>query len=375
MSEQNEYPAFAKLREQLSDAKLPTLREAGLLDEGTIRFLESFKEHYEPNSEPHYEDEGSAYWYYNTKRYNRIVRRAVGTNISKAVESGNKSTVSHAVGLEKEGTAAMDFLDYEKLADLIERPSLLLLMFGDTGSGKTYTGVRLGELWEYRVGGTVLTNIQSLAEANDGLVYINSYVDLLLYCVQNPKERKLLLADELSSLMSGYGDDRQAVETYMRPLERKKRKEPFRLSTIGIGHRVGDIHPTLRNGELAYFGIKDDLKQMTVFHDEKMNDELLSVAGIGLPNWDVDTDDDGTWDWGSEEDILDAAREIEQAGYGDILRLIDNLEEDEEEDEWNQCQATTNDGDPCPNDAQFPSENPILCHNHRHKIHQFEESD
>ena len=377
MSEQNEYPAFAKLREQLSDAKLPTLREAGLLDEDTIRFLESFKEHYEPNSEPHYDGEGTAYWYYNTETYHRIVRRNAGANISKAVESGNKSVVSHAVGLDKEGTAEMDFLDYEKLADLIERPSLLLLIFGDTNSGKSYTGVRLAELWKYRVsGGTVITNIKSLAEGTKGVVFIDEYVDLLRYCLNNPKERKLLLADELSSLMSGYSDDRQDVETYMRPLERKKRKEPFRLSTIGIGHRIGDIHPTLRNGELAYFGIKEDQKHMKIYHTEDLDQEYCDVNGIGLPNWSIDTDDDGDWWWGTEQEILEVAKEIEEVGYGDILRLIENLEEDEEEeDEWNQCQATTNDGDPCPNDAQFPSENPILCHNHRHKIHQFEESE
>jgi hypothetical protein len=268
----------------------------------------------------------------------------------------------------------MDFLDYEQLADLIEKPSLLFLLFGDTGSGKSFTGVRLAELWEYRVGGTVLTNIESLAEANENIVHINTYVDLLWYCVENPKERKLLLADELSSLMSGYGDDRAAVERYMRPLERKKRKMPFRLSTIGIGHRVGDIHPTMRNGELAYFGIKVDQKQMTVYKDEELDKEYCEVNGIGLPNWEIDTDDDGTWWWGSEDEILEAARAIDDAGYGDILRLIENLTEDEdeeEEDEWHDCQAETNAGESCPNKAKFPSEYPVVCANHRSKMDDF----
>jgi hypothetical protein len=154
------------------------------------------------------------------------------------------------------------------------------------------------------------------------------------------------------------------------------RKEPFRLSIIGIGHRIGGIHPVMRNGEKVYFGFKHDLKKLAVYDDESLDEEYVSVDGIDLPNWDVDTDDDGTWWWGSEEEILEVAKEIRDAGYGDILRLIENLEEDEEEeDEWNQCQATTNDGDPCPNDAKYPSENPILCHNHRHKIHQFDDSD
>ena len=58
-----EYPAFAKLKEQLADSKLPTLREAGLLDSETIRFLESYRDHYESNSEPHHETGDPAYWY------------------------------------------------------------------------------------------------------------------------------------------------------------------------------------------------------------------------------------------------------------------------------------------------------------------------
>lgn len=370
MSESNEYPAFAKLKENLENEDLPTLREAGLLDTKTIRYLEGFKQNYTPNSLPSYYHNGNAYWYYNTKQYVRIVRKKAGENLSKAVQSGNKAVVSHAVGLDKEGSAKMDFLDYEKLADLIEKPSLLLLLFGDTGSGKTFTGVRLAELWDYRVSGTVLTNIKSLAESTEELEYIDSYVDLLLYCVQNPHERKLLLADELSSLMSGYGDDRQAVETYMRPLERKKRKEPFKLSTIGIGHRIGDIHPTMRNGELAYFGMKESQKQMKIYHSEDLQDVYCDVDGIGVPNWNVDTDDDGVWQWGSEEDILDAAREIRDAGYGDILRLIENLSEDDE-DEWHECQAETNSGDACPNKAKYPESEPVVCANHRQKMEKF----
>lgn len=370
----DEFPSFAKLKENLASEDLPTLREAGLLDSQAIRYLEGYKQHYEPKSGTHYETGEPAYWYYNTETWIRIVRNKVGEALSKAVQSGNKAVVSHAVGLEKEGTAKMDFLDYEQLADLIEKPSLLFLLFGDTGSGKSFTGVRLAELWEYRVGGTVLTNIESLAEANENIVHINTYVDLLWYCVENPKERKLLLADELSSLMSGYGDDRAAVERYMRPLERKKRKMPFRLSTIGIGHRVGDIHPTMRNGELAYFGIKVDQKQMTVYKDEELDKEYCEVNGIGLPNWEIDTDDDGTWWWGSEEEILEAARAIEQEGYGDILRLIENLTEDEdeeEEDEWHDCQAETNAGESCPNKAKYPSEDPVVCANHRSKMDDF----
>ncbi|WP_254838084.1 ATP-binding protein [Natronomonas marina] len=329
--------SFSELREQLENAELPALREAGLLDEDTIRHLESFRQHYDPESRPHYETGEPAWFYYNTEYYVEVVRREVGRNLRRAVKNGNIAVVEHATGLAGGGGSAMDFVDYEHLGQLIERPSLLLLLFGDTGSGKTMTGVRLAELWKLRVGGTILTNVRSLAEANDGVEYVEAYPDLLHYCVENPQERKLLVADELSSLMSGYAADRAKVEELMRPLVRKMRKKPFRLSIIGIGHRPGDIHPTMRNGELAYPSFKRDKKTMEVYEslasDETGEDEICTVTGIDLPDYTVDTNDSGNWGWGTDDEVLDAARELRDAGYGDMLELIRQLEDDDGGDE------------------------------------------
>ncbi|TMT85824.1 hypothetical protein E2L06_04140 [Haloterrigena sp. H1] len=330
-----------QLRNALQNEELPALRDAGLLSGGTIDYLETYRENYTPHQAPHHETGEPAYWYYNSKQYVTIVRREVGETLSKAVQDGNLPIIQHALGLAATSDSGMDFLDYEILADLIEEPSLMLLLFGDTGSGKTYTAVRLSELWEFRVGGTILTNVESLAEANDGVVYVHEYPDIIHYCLEHPNERKLLIADELSSLMSGYPADRHYVETYMRPLVRKMRKEPFRLSIIGIGHRPGDIHPTMNNPELAYFGFKKgDTKEQAQKHmvvyerltneEGKKEDKKCDVQGIGLPNMTLDTNDNGNWDWGTEEEVLDAAYALRDAGYGDMLRLIRNLEEDDD---------------------------------------------
>lgn len=74
---------------------------------------------------------------------------------------------------------------------------------------------------------------------------------------------------------------------------------------------------------------------MKIYHTEDLDKEYCEIDGIGLPNWDIDTDEDGTWWWGSEEEILEVAKDIRDAGYGDILRLIENLEENEEDSEDN----------------------------------------
>jgi hypothetical protein len=333
-----------QLRNALQNEDLPALRDAGLLSASAIDYLETYRETYDKHQAPHHETGEPAYWYYNSRQYVNVVRREVGETLSKAVRNGNLPLIQHALGLAATSDSGMDFYDYEVLADLIEEPSLMLLLFGDTGSGKTFTAVRLSELWEFRVGGVILTNIESFAEANEGVVYVHEYPDLIHYCINNPKKRKLLIADELSSLMSGYPADRHYVETYMRPLVRKMRKDPFRMSIIGIGHRPGDIHPTMNNPELAYFGFKKgDTKEQAQKHmvvyerltneSGKKEDKKCDVQGIGLPNMGIDTNDNGNWDWGTEEDVLNAAYALDDAGYGDMLRLIRNLEEEDDEED------------------------------------------
>jgi hypothetical protein len=334
-----DFPNFAQLREELADEELPALREAGLLSPATIDHLESYRRHYDPKTEKHYEKGRPAYYYHNTEYYVRVVRGEVGKNLREAVASGNREVVEHAVGMVDDSDVTLDFVDYENLAELVERPSLLFLLFGDTGEGKTMTAVRLAELWEMRVGGgTILTNILSFAEEADGVVYVEDYPSLIRYCVEHPRGRKLFVADELSSLMSGYAADRQYVETYMRPFVRKMRKEPFRLSIIGVGHRPGDIHPTLLNGELAYPAFKRGQKTMDVYHTldttESGEDEYCSVSGIGLPDYTVDTDDSGAWGWGTEDEIHDSLLELEE-DYGDMLELLKQFDEEEAPQEQN----------------------------------------
>ena len=328
-----------QLRESLKTEKVPALRDAGLLTSQAIDYLSDYSESYQPNQARHYEDETKgAYFYYNSETYVDIVSREVSKQLSAAVKQGNSSVIAHAQGLGSKSKPTMDFVEYERLAQLIESPSQLLLLFGDTGSGKTFSAVRLAELWTMRVGGTILTNVQSLAEANDNVQYVDNYVELLTYCINNPKERKLFLADELSSLMSGYSSDRSDVEKYMRPLVRKMRKEPFRMSIIGIGHRPTDIHPTLRNGELSIFGFKEGetkekaRKKLAIYEDlvaDKPKNKLVDVSGIGLPSMTIDTNDNGNWGWGTEADILAAAHDLKSAGYGDMLKIISNLGDDE----------------------------------------------
>ena len=377
-----DFPRFAILKEELASEELPAIREAGLVGGPALEFLESYRKHYTPHQGRHHETGEPAYWYYNSETYVDTVRKEVGKTLEKAVASGNTSIIDRFIGLVDSGGPTMDFVDYERLCTLIEEPSLLLLLFGDTGSGKTFTAARLAELWEFRTGGKLLTNVESMSEANDRVAGVESYVDILTYCIEHPDERKLLLADELSSLMSGYSGDSTAVETYMRPLVRKMRKKPFRMSIIGIGHRPGDIHPTMRNGELSYFGFKGSdsdgetkkqkQKHLTIYEDlagETGVNPLVDVRGIGLPDLKLDTNDSGNWAWGEEEEILEAAYSLRDAGYGDMLQLIRQLEpkvEDAKEAARTppQCAQIKDNGEQC-GAKVWDFHESGLCDNHR----------
>lgn len=369
--------SIKQLREALSDADINALADAGLLDEDTLTYLLTFEDAYEPESLPHHETGDPAWHPENTELWHSMVRRETSKNLRKAVKNGNQQIIEFALGFRNRDETEMDFVDYERLRQVLTEPAMMLFLFGSMGAGKTYTAFRLAELWHMLTAGHVLTNVRSVAEKSEWVNYVSGYEDVVRYCIEHPDQRKLLVADELSSLMSGYAGDRDAVETLMRPLTRKMRKRPFKMSLIGIGHRPqADIHPTLRNGEMAKFGFKpgrtkeEQRKRLALFDalDGEGGDEdakILEVGGIKATNLAVDTDESGAWEWPSEDEALNLGYDLKELTGDDFLGLIHRFEEDEEEDDAgsSDCPATTKDGNPCPGAAKEKYGG--YCWNHR----------
>lgn len=338
-------PSFAILSEDIANEKINVLKNAGLIqDDDTRKWLERYKKGYEPNQGVHYENEDKeAYYYYNSKSYVEVAEPEINRVLSNAVQMGNHGIIQYAIGLQK-SEHQMDIVEYEKLSNYLENNSLSLLLFGDTGDGKTMTGGKLTEVCLAKsMYDVALTNVKSFAEDRDDAVFIDTFYDYLQYCIDNPEQRKIFLIDEISSIMSGYPSDRAAVEKFLRPFLRKKRKPPFITSLIGITHSLGDTHPIWRNENMADFGEKfgstqeERQQQLRIYKKLSAGGEPedihVEMTNLSMPETKMDDSEDGNFAWGNEEEILELAYEIDEMGYGDILNLIRILEDDEDEED------------------------------------------
>ncbi|SEL50138.1 sigma factor-like helix-turn-helix DNA-binding protein [Haloferax larsenii] len=326
----NKYYGYSVLRENLNNGKLPALREAGLIQsKRVLERLEKYKRTYESNRAPHYEDPNKdAYWYFNSKVYVDIVRKEVNRVISEGVRNGNSALISHVNGLsDKQKRSDLDFHDFFKLEEILKSPAFMLNVFGSPGEGKTMTAVKLAESWLLFHGdGLIITNIESWAELHPKAVHKNTMPGQ----IRAAKEHEgpvLHLIDELSSGASHRLLQASGVEQGVVSYFRKFRKYPYQASYIGIGHRVVDVTPALRSGELAYFAFKEGSskkaaqKHMVIYDSEKKSKEtkVCDLQGIGMPEYVPDTNDSADWDWGSKEDFvelgfMDADEDEEESG-------------------------------------------------------------
>ncbi|NLV09313.1 hypothetical protein GOC74_05130 [Halomicrobium mukohataei] len=291
MSSSNDWNgyAYSDLREKLISAELPALREAGLLDPDTIRMLESYRQHYEPNTEPHYEKDETAYWYYNTERYTEIVRRNLGENLSKAVKNEEWGLVKHATGLNKNQSEDSDVVDYERFRELIQETGLVLNISGPTKSGKTATACRFLE-FVYTIHNPnirVATHIKSLAENYDWIDFIRTDEELKEWCKEHQGVEKYFIGDEAHEWGTGYSHQAQGVQKKMSSFVRLAGKEPYNVKMILICHRADGMHPALQNDELCYYARKEgetleEARQNVVFYD--------SLAGGDLTDEKFDLD-------------------------------------------------------------------------------------
>lgn len=318
--------SFAQLREDLKNEELPALSQAGLLSEDTIDYLHRYRRHYEP------EDDSEPYYARNTEHWEEVVVPEVSKNLRKAVRNGNQSVVKHAIGLADSGRGAeMDFVDYEKHRALIREPGLVELMFAGMGGGKTMTAARQAELWMMLYpNGDVFTNIRSWAEIHPRVEYVRNFPELDRAAKENSEKHILFVGDEMGIDGNAYGGN-EAMEQVMHEFTRLMRKEPFNLRMILISQRPTDIHPTLRNDEIAVYAMKEgstkkEKQKQIVIYDETTDKSCTevdedsvrcSLDGIGIPDVAPDTNDKASWDWGSKEKWAELGYyELEDGGSG-----------------------------------------------------------
>lgn len=306
-----------------AQSDLNVLSDAPLLSEDTLEFLLRFEKAYESNSLPHYEDENkTAYYARNTARWHNVVRKEKSRELRKAVRNGNHELVAYALGRgTQEENVKMDFGDYEKHRSLLQEPGLVELLYAGMGGGKTMTAVRQAEVWMMLYpSGKVITNIQSWSEEHPRVEYAGSLPELVQAATETSDQRVFAVLDEFGIKASAYGGASQdAMEAVMKNLVRLMRKEPYRMQLVGISQRPTDIHPTLRNDEIATYGFKEgnsksEKQKHLVIYDgtEDKNcttpdddQKIVDIRGIGMPETPPDTNDQAEWDWGDPEEWVE----------------------------------------------------------------------
>ncbi|MFC4551791.1 MULTISPECIES: hypothetical protein [Halorussus] len=305
--------AFSRLREDLARQKLPALEEAGLLTPDTIRYLESYRRHYEPGSKPHYETGKPAVSYHNTEHYVNVVRPEVGECLSRAVQSGNLAVVKHAIGLVGGDDSDVPFQDALTLENLIHGDEFRIFVFtGGQGGGKSYLAYTLAKYKSRlcrrdNIPVRAITNSLSAVEMNDELDFVGSPNDLLDYRLENPGHIVLVL-DEASSFFSSKAGNAHNLQNFV-PFLRRLRK--MKIVPIIVSHRAMDIGTDIRKLDSVVFIDKPD-QDTAVFYGESseddLNDKLLELSNYSTDErYDYDSDDLFiSWKW----DGLDRVTEL-----------------------------------------------------------------
>ncbi|QPV64508.1 hypothetical protein I7X12_07820 [Halosimplex litoreum] len=333
------------LREALAKADINALEESGLLSERTIRKLISFKRSYEPNSGKHWKTGEPAYWPQNTQYWHRTIEQEDSIELAKAVRNGDGEKIAFALGWGNENDRVqMDFVAYERLKTILQTPAVMLNIFASPRTGKTFTGARLMDLWTmYYPNGLVISNIQSWAEKHPQAVYCNRMPDAIQRAADHDGP-VMLFMDELSSEASWRDIQASGIEPGLRSFLRKMGKQPYECSYVGIGHRVTEIAPILRSGEMAYFGFKEGntkenaRKKLVIYEDEDRDEKVCSLDGIGLPEVSPDTHDPAVWDWGKPEEYV-------ELGHMDPAEVPGN--EDDSTPGPTRCMGENKNGDRC----------------------------
>jgi hypothetical protein len=234
----------------------------------------------------------------------------------------------------------MDFVQFFRLKRILDTPAFMLNLFASPRTGKTYTGARLCDLWlMLNEQGAVVSNIKSWAEKQERATYVATMPDAI-EATRDHKGPSLLFFDELSSEGTWAEIQRSGVEPGIRQYFRKMGKKPYEASYIGVGHRVTEIAPVLRDGELAYFGFKEGKtkeqarKKLVIYEDQGKEEQVADLDGIGMPTVQPDTNDPAAWDWGDPSEYVS-------------LGFMDDEEDQGAAEKVGKCKGTKTNDEPC----------------------------
>lgn len=281
--------------------------------------------------------------------FNRYFSRMEGHAVFDSKETGNVSSMKAIAGrggndrLDLSSWQAIDEL--EDLWDPDDRDSMLNLMVyaplppeGPTGVGKTDFGYSVIEAGQRAYPDLKVASNNTSDDFED----IQSWTALEDW-LQKTSGVKAFLLDEAAQVLQFADMNEGKALSQLIKLLRK-----YNCHLIVISHTGKDI--------------PKDIRRMVLLCRKESKKKATIGVGLNEVNGDMQIDRELAKFGRIPETRLEFDSITDTGSF-----VFDNDDEDENIEEKPRCQAETNAGNDCPNDAKYPVENPVVCQNHRHK--------
>lgn len=219
-----------------------------------------------------------------------------------------------------------------------------------TGRGKSNTAYTLIEIAQ-----TVFPDLRVITNntSDDFETTPEQWADLEATIKEDSSQWKVLFIDEAAQFLQ-YADQGAGKSLS----QRMKLLRHNRCHLILVGHTGMDVPA--------------DIRRQMFFLDKQT--QKKAIFGYGLTS-------------SSNSDTMEVAEEIfrindmpeTNVSYNDIddegikIKFDDDVADSEDREPAIQCEASTNNGSQCPNDAKHPPERPRVCVNHRHKLGELDD--
>lgn len=250
---------------------------------------------------------------YELYKLNKVEGTTKG--LRKAVRNNNISLQNYFTGRQDWDADLSGIQSLKRFFNIISSPGgRLIYLFGSQGSGKTDFATLSAEFLHDILGVEIGTNIKSLAEDQEHVVYIDTYEDLKDWLTT--EGRKFFILDEASSLLTGYYSDSGDVIDAFKDFITKLRKNDSNICLIG--HSGKDIHPLFRR--LAIFAHKESKKRLNIYRSANVDnngkvegiDNLVQLNEIPPSNWNYDTDEESVFRIDGESEAQYSSEEVEE---------------------------------------------------------------
>jgi len=323
--------AYAKAKERIKRAKLPVLEEAGLLNEDTIKHLQSLKDAYDPHpanrecpvcsrqidNEPHdtCPECGASYckWCDEpvgelphecsergetvshcgeggcfipkeidpekpeearfTDKWQRIVGREAGPNFRKAVKNGNAQEIAFLLGLDDDQAGYSPIKEYEKFRRQWLNDHPIYLYFGGQGGGKTTSFLR--DLWEFpqEIAETEgmrvagMVNSRSMAQEDDDIYFVKTMLEVIETYIELKKQGYDKVVFCIDEASSHLTSYGKHLGEVADLASFFRRARKLGIVLVFVGHRINDIAANVRDLENARYVHKPNKETVHIYNN------------------------------------------------------------------------------------------------------------